>query len=231
MKASKIIFFWKRCKHFMQGTLRKKMKMETNFIEFHTQFVVSRKKSILSSWMVFVFQCPYPLEHSSLVDCIISKVYIPPLLMREAKVCSICRPFRNFGLMSVFLDIACVVTRVWPESRHFHDPGRNGRLSSSSWLHLPSTYCSRPLWHSIVHHEWTKLGEKAGISRRAQTLKMCLQGRLWVEKKEPSQDDGVAMCRPRSSLAANNLNLLLLFCLNIFTRLEGSICPWTNLNT
>lgn len=150
--------------------------------------------------------------------------------MREAKVCSICRPFRNFGLMIVFLDIACVVTRVWPESRHFHHPGRNGRLSSSSWLHLPSTYCSRPLWHSIVHHEWTKLGEKAGIFRGAQTLKMCLQGRLWVEKKEQSQDDGVAMYRSRSSLAANNLNLLLLFCLNIFTRLEGSICSWTNLN-
>ena len=206
------------------------MKMETNFIEFHTQFAVSRKKSILSSWMVFVFQCPHPLELSSLVDCIISKVYIPPSLMREAKVCSICRPFRNSGLMSVFLDIACIVTRVWPESRHFRHPGRNGRLSLSSWLHLQSTYCSRPLWHSIVHHEWTKLGEKAGIFRRAQTWKMCLQGRLWVEKKEQSQDDGVAMCRSRRSLAANNLNLLLLFCLNIFTRLEGSICSWTNLN-
>lgn len=226
MKASKIILFWKCCKHFTQGTLRKKMKMETNFIEFYTQFVVPEKNPYSPhGW--FLFQCPHPLELSSLVDCIISKVYIPPSLMR---VCSICRPFRNFGLMSVFLDIACVVTRVWPESRHFRHPGRNGRLSLSSWLHLQSTYCSRPLWHSIVHPEWTKLGEKAGIFRRAQTLKMCLQGRLWVEKKEQSQDDGVAMCRSRSSLAANNLNLLLLFCLKIFTRLEGSICSWTNLN-
>ena len=44
------------------------MKMETNFIEFYTQFVVPEKKSILSSWMIFGFQCPHPLEQSSLAS-------------------------------------------------------------------------------------------------------------------------------------------------------------------